>query len=160
MEPSSVDVTDASSRTMTTLVMHNLESRKESIERQKVLRVVQAIDYFIDGAQENHDARNWNLSARGSAEAAAHLHPSDASNQSKGDFIAQLQGGSLPTSSTPIVTECSEDARRTREENTVVSKPGTSADEEMIDSKDKRDRDLVYARASYLVRDSLTMQGW
>ena len=151
---------DASSRAITSLVMRNLESRKESIERQKVLKVVQAIDYFIDGAQGNHDARNWNSSARDASKVAARLNSSDASNQSKGDVRAQLHGGSSSTCNTPIVTECSQVTKRLREENTVVSKPGTSADEEMIDSKDKRDRDLVYARASYLIRDSLAMQGW
>ncbi|KAF7505978.1 hypothetical protein GJ744_012325 [Endocarpon pusillum] len=146
-------------RAITSLVMRELESRKESIEHQKVLRVVQAIDYLIDGAQENHDARNWNLSAHDASKAPAHLHSLDASNQSKGDVQAQLQDGSSSHAHTPTVTERSQVVKRTREESIVVSKPETSANEEMMDSKDKHDRDLVYARASYLIRDSLAMQG-
>lgn len=160
MEPALVAMTDASSRAITSLAMRNLESRKESIERQKFLRVVQAIDYFIDGAQENHDARNWDSSARDASAAPAHLHSLDASNQSQSDVQAQLQGGNSSNSDTPTVTERSQVAKTTREENIVVSKPETSADEEMIDSNDNHDRDLVYARASYLIRDSLAMQGW
>lgn len=108
---------------ITSLVMRNLESRKESIERQKVLRVVQAIDYFIDGAQENHDARNWDSSARDASAAPAHSQSLDASNQSQSDVQAQLQGGNSSNSDTPTVTERSQVAKTTREEKIVVSKP-------------------------------------
>jgi hypothetical protein len=144
--------------TITSLVMRNLESRKESIERRKILRVAQAIDYFINGDQGNHDARNWDSSTVASSLANDHTDPSHFFNQGEDDNHPRPPSG---VSLTPSCTaEQAQDAQMTRDENIVVSKPGFFADDETIDSKDKRDRDLVYARASYLIRESLSMQGW
>jgi hypothetical protein len=140
------------------LIVRNLESRKDSIERRNILRVAQAIDCFIDGDQGNHNARNWDSSEKVSSLANGQSDPSHASNQGVDDRKARSPSGGLHDPSR--TAEEAQDAEMTRDENIVVSKHGISADDETIDSKDKRDRDLVYARASYLIRDSLSMQGW
>jgi len=144
--------------TITSLVMRNLEARKDSIERRKILKVAQAIDYFIDGDQGNHNARNWYSSENVSSLANGQPDPSHAPNQGVDDRQAHPpRGGLLAPSCT---AEKAQNAELTRDENNVVLRPAISADDETIDSKDKRDRDLVYARASYLIRESLSMQGW
>jgi hypothetical protein len=143
---------------MTSLVMQNLESRKESIERRKILRMAKAIDSFIDGGQGDHDSRNRDSSATDASRAHSYSSQPESANQTEDDFAPHL-----PNRRFPIIASSTEnvpDADTIREESAIASKPTATADDENIDSKDKRDRDLVYARASYLIREGLGMQGW
>jgi hypothetical protein len=149
---------NANSSIITSLIVRNLESRKESIERRKIRKVAQALDYFIDGDQGNHNAQDWHLPEHISSLANGQIDPSRASTQGVYDIQANPPGGGLLAASR--TAEEAQDADLTRDKNIVVSKPGISADDGTLDLKDKRDRDLVYARASYLIRESLSMQGW
>lgn len=158
VRPVSLSGTNVNVSTITSLVLRNLESRKESIECRKILKVAQAINYFIDGDPGNHDARNWDPSAIDVSLVEGQPDHPNASDQREDDIQPHPPSGGFPTTSS--TAEEAQDAKMTREENTVVSKPDAFADDETIDSKDKRDRDLVYARASYLIRESLSMQGW
>jgi hypothetical protein len=150
--------TDGNNRTMTSLVMQNLESRKESIERRRILRMAKAIDSFIDGGQRDHDSRNRNSPATDASRAQSYSSQPENANQTEDDFASHLPNRDLPIMVSS--TKNGPDADTTREESAIASKATATADDENIDSKDKRDRDLVYARASYLIREGLAMQGW
>jgi hypothetical protein len=138
--------------------MQNLESRKESVERGKVLKMAKAINHFVDGYQIEQDSNN-----RGSPGSGA-SHREDCRKVPAGSRHTQDEGSpSVPEGfhiMTSSVTEEALDAGAAGGPKTIVSKAKTATEEENIDSKDRRDRDLVYARASYLIREGLAMQGW
>jgi hypothetical protein len=137
--------------TIMSLAMQNLEAQKESIERRKIQKMTKAINHFIEGDQIDHGLRS-----RSSA--------SDASREAKcrnANVIFAKQTLDASSSNAPSTSEKPADTGAPVAANTVISKAGdTSADDGAIDSKDKRDRDFVYARASYLIREGLAMQGW
>ncbi len=121
--------------------MQNPDSRKESIERRKILRLSKVIDRFIDGDQGDHDLRNRSSPAADVSSAEGYSSHPDASNRTEDDSLPHAQHWGFST--TAITTGRTSNAQTTRDGNTVVSKPDAAADDGNIDSMDKRDRDLV-----------------
>lgn len=138
--------------------MQNLESRRESIERRKIIRMTKAIDLFIDGGQGYHDLSNLSSNEFGTSHAGDGSRHSDGPPQSKDRFLPHLPPEPAIAFSGAAEKAPIEESRR--EHNAVVSNAGGSAENETLDSEDKRERDLVYARASHLIREGLAMQGW
>ena len=123
-----------------------------------VLRMAKAINHFIDGYQIEQEPKNRSSSG------------SDASQRQDGHNFSAVSGGAqdeVPPSTpegfniiNPSATEDTLDVDAAGGANSIVSRANTATEEDSIDSKDRRDRDLVYARASYLIREGLAMQGW
>lgn len=114
------------------------------MERQKILRMTKAIDQFIDGDRRTHALPSRTLPTSepspvfGSRSYVAGRSSFDASNAAEKDPVSV----------------------KAETENVVVSKARHLTDDDAIDSEDKRARDVVYSRASQLIREGLSIQGW
>jgi hypothetical protein len=113
--------------------MQNLVSRKESIEHQIMLKWRKAADELLD-----RDRGNLALRSRLSTLAKCSPSGTPSTTIDEARPVSAIEEG----------------------DKTVVSKPHRAQDDDAIDSEDKRARDVVYSRASYLIREALSTQGW
>jgi hypothetical protein len=149
----------SSHRTIASLVMKDLESRRESIERRRILNMARAIDQFIDEDTGELGSRHRSTSESYAPHVAELVDLKSPSSQPQ-PALPSMPNRDFVSSEKLPSAEKKHSLEDTKEANIVVSKANSTADDGTIDSKDKRDRDLVYARASYLIRKGLSMQGW
>lgn len=120
--------------------------------------MAKAIENFIDGDQMDHRLWNGDSPIMEAFRTDGYSDSSSASKEAKHDLPPTWSDVISPT--LEETAEKSLMAKTAGNENTIISSAASSVDDELTDSKDKRDRDRVYARASYLIREGLAMQGW
>jgi hypothetical protein len=147
---------------MASLVMRQLEMTREVTERQRAMKMGQALSNFVDGKlpiiRPHFQTQDGSL---------PFLHPSSASNETtqtsperEASEAATKVSGDRDARPEPI--EDSRLSNFTREssldtQETLSDSVNGSFSEE---SDPEENIDLTFARAAYLIREGLDVQGW
>jgi hypothetical protein len=146
-------------RTMASLVMRQLEMAREVSERRRAMKMGQALSSFVEGKVSITPSRfQKQACASPSLDKPSKAAPDPSENQAPGsakqpphDTESKLESTERPHAC--LLTE----KNASDSQNTLASSvPSTLSDEydpeESIDS--------TFARATYLIREALDVQGW
>jgi hypothetical protein len=147
---------------MAALVMRQLEMTREVSERQRAMKMGQALSNFVDGklafcqqAQKQDWPPPFQPSFHASSKAShrsAEAHVSGLSANSP----QNLDGKVEPIQRTPSPVLPEESNTRDRQNTSSSSVRSSALDE----SDPEESTDLTFARAAYLIREALDVQGW
>jgi hypothetical protein len=149
---------------MAALVMRQLEMTREVLERQRAMRMGQALASFVEGKPHvspptDIQKPEWNLSSHSPFDRPL---PTDNASAVRQD----PQPMQPPTQSQAAQNGISPDevpSRHSSEDQTASSREFSSSDvhtASLNDDDNEESMNLTFSRAAYLIREGLDVQGW